>query len=673
MTALTLEDALTALTIEDGTTALTLEDDGAPFLRPSLTVEVAFETDPLATPFWLDITRYVKSVNTTTGRSQEVDDFQAGTVTLTLDNSDRRFDPRHTFGPYYGDLKPRRRIRISATHDWVTVVLFVGFVDGWPQTTFRPPETAETTITATDLFVLLANIDLPRSVYAIEVEADSPTIWYPFNDTTGDVCKDDSGNDYHADYNYEPVHRNGESLVFGDALSSNRVRAGSPGAAQDPLARRSATAGIPVFPMSVEYWLTCDDPTVEEMNGQYDATVFELGTPTQFVYGGVTFDFIGSGSGTGLYFAYFDCGSSDSSIKALNTTTSTWPLSKGPHHIALTTTVANGSPIMYINGAVVDSIPGIFTWGDLGGRGLYLGGNRLNDRSWFEIRFDEFALYDIALSPTRLAAHYTAGTNPWAGDRTGARINRILDLCDVDAALRDIDTGVVTLGPTALATDALSYCKSIEATEGGQFYVAHQEGGRLKFRDANSLASDIRRRYPQATFTDQPDFTAATWDVSLWDTGLWATPFAVRYEPDTLRFEESEQSVVNEVSVSWDAGTETWDDASSRTTYGRKSQSVATRLKTSGEAKLRAIALVERYKDAKVQVSGLSVNLAGLKDDTQLSTVLGLRIGDRVTVRFHPQMVGTAVELDAHIEGIADTIDTGVNVWDRSFALSLAL
>lgn len=111
---------------------------------PTLTVEVAFTTAPTSTPTWTDVTAYVLSIKIRRGRDNEFGPMQMGTAEVVFDNSDRRFDPSYAAGPgpYYGNLKPMRRIRIRATdaYEWrpgswwyTDRALFSGYVDGWPQ------------------------------------------------------------------------------------------------------------------------------------------------------------------------------------------------------------------------------------------------------------------------------------------------------------------------------------------------------------------------------------------------------------------------------------------------------------------------------------------------------------------------------------------------------------
>jgi hypothetical protein len=101
---------------------------------PALTSRIAFTTAPLATPTWqVQEPNNLLGFVVERGRGSELDDFQPGTATLTLDNRDRAYDPTNTSGPNYGNLKPRKRSSLQATWNAIVYDLFDGFVNSWPQ------------------------------------------------------------------------------------------------------------------------------------------------------------------------------------------------------------------------------------------------------------------------------------------------------------------------------------------------------------------------------------------------------------------------------------------------------------------------------------------------------------------------------------------------------------
>jgi hypothetical protein len=66
------------------------------------------------------------------GRQQELGRYEAGTLALMLDNRDRRFDPTHAAGPYYPNVRPMKKVRVSASFG-ATSRVFTGFIEAWPQ------------------------------------------------------------------------------------------------------------------------------------------------------------------------------------------------------------------------------------------------------------------------------------------------------------------------------------------------------------------------------------------------------------------------------------------------------------------------------------------------------------------------------------------------------------
>lgn len=155
-------------------------------MLPSLVVEVAFEAgaststwlhldDPTrgklntgtlgpAGDVWTNITDYVKSIDgISRGASRvavPVIRYEAGTCTIRLDNSDRRFDPTNLSGPYVvsgqTQVTPMRAIRVRANWLTSTYDLFRGFADEWA-ISYNMPADSEVVLTASDAFKVLAN------------------------------------------------------------------------------------------------------------------------------------------------------------------------------------------------------------------------------------------------------------------------------------------------------------------------------------------------------------------------------------------------------------------------------------------------------------------------------------------------------------------------------------
>ena len=92
--------------------------------------------------------------------------YQPGTCSILLDNSDGSFDPDNLAGPYViggvTQLAPMVPVRIRAVFAGVTYSLYSGFADGWiPSQVTYEGGYAELTLPATDAFKVLAGITLP--------------------------------------------------------------------------------------------------------------------------------------------------------------------------------------------------------------------------------------------------------------------------------------------------------------------------------------------------------------------------------------------------------------------------------------------------------------------------------------------------------------------------------
>jgi len=92
---------------------------------------------------WTDVTEYVMGFSTRSGRNRSVNQFDTGTATVTLRNTDARFSPWNLAGPYVTagrtNIRPWRPIRISRLHEPGVVgipsrqYLFYGYMTGFTE------------------------------------------------------------------------------------------------------------------------------------------------------------------------------------------------------------------------------------------------------------------------------------------------------------------------------------------------------------------------------------------------------------------------------------------------------------------------------------------------------------------------------------------------------------
>lgn len=154
-----VEAALTAGQPVSGPGTMTLDDASFGLL----------DTDWLAgADSWTDITQWVRGFTITrpfTRAQGPIIQFQAGTASITLNNSDGRFDPNNLSGPYVVDgvsqVHAMVPVRIRANYGDVSYDLYRGFADGWQENpvTFAG-DLSDWTLNATDGFKILTGINL---------------------------------------------------------------------------------------------------------------------------------------------------------------------------------------------------------------------------------------------------------------------------------------------------------------------------------------------------------------------------------------------------------------------------------------------------------------------------------------------------------------------------------
>lgn len=123
------------------------------------------DTNTISAEVWTDITQYALSFTTRRGASRAdapILRFEGGSCSITLDNSDRRFDPTNLSGPYVAggatQVTPMRKVRISAVHLGTSYPVFTGYADSW-DISYQEPSMSTCTVTASDATKVLANFD----------------------------------------------------------------------------------------------------------------------------------------------------------------------------------------------------------------------------------------------------------------------------------------------------------------------------------------------------------------------------------------------------------------------------------------------------------------------------------------------------------------------------------
>jgi len=81
----------------------------------------------LAGTIFFDVTDSVKTIAVKRGKNHSIDQYDAGLANVVFNNNDRTFDPEFSGSPFFGQIIPKRQIRISSGGQ----VAFTGVIDDW--------------------------------------------------------------------------------------------------------------------------------------------------------------------------------------------------------------------------------------------------------------------------------------------------------------------------------------------------------------------------------------------------------------------------------------------------------------------------------------------------------------------------------------------------------------
>ncbi len=97
----------------------------------------------------VDVSNQVNYVQTSSGRSPLVDQFQTGQLTLRIVDQNGDFNPTNVSSPYYGLLTPMKKVQITATYNGTTYPIFSGFITSYVNT--QPKDATEVAYTTINL------------------------------------------------------------------------------------------------------------------------------------------------------------------------------------------------------------------------------------------------------------------------------------------------------------------------------------------------------------------------------------------------------------------------------------------------------------------------------------------------------------------------------------------
>lgn len=606
--------------------------------QPVVTVEISTDPPWDTTPTWVDISDRVTAITTRRQASlRQLGQVTAGTADVTVDNTDRAFDPAYTAGPL-GTWAPGRRIRIRATHSSTTYGIFDGFIANLPQSySIDSPRYQEITIPCIDGWADLSQQDLPDPLEAA-IDALNPDFWWRLG-TPGKI---------------QPATTGGTEMVAGRLIPSKWILESGQNAGwwdqglwgpmpwprvsdfQDQNAGGPEMYARPTFTdgstQSLSLWFSTTAPATTNQT----RILWESGGLETLAYEPARLGIDDDGR---LVYRNHNPSTSLSAIDG--------PL--GPvvtdgklHHVVV---VQNGTTgvTVYLDGQVVAS------WGSTTAARLFLTGQvcRLGSRGDsaiyggedFQGTISDVAVWtSTALTAANVASVYEAGIG-WDGDLSDDRLGRVLDAVGWPAAWRTFAVGKAVLGGQMIAGQAGELIRQIAASEGGLVFI--DRDGYVRFRNRYWTSEETTAKTSQATFSDDGAGGAIDWrDGGFdWDVELW---------------------LLNNVTV---AGVNnSWAKATDTTVPTRRHASVSTLLRTDDACSSLARKIVRHRRNAL----HVARPWAGRPQNTEWPTVLALELGDRVTFEVTPQGVGSQVAKEMTVSTIRHDIRSGGFDWTVS-------
>lgn len=246
----------------------------------------------------------------------------------------------------------------------------------------------------------------------------------------------------------------------------------------------------------------------------------------------------------------------------------------------------------------------------------------------------------LAYDATSIIAGQTIGSATPTAQKTGARINYVLDTINWPVGSRNVDAGLANLGTQTIDVDtnAISYLQSVAASEPGLVFI--DKTGSLTFLD-------------RTTTPNSEGF------VLFGGTGIPFTMVGVSYGSDNL---------FNEITVARKSGgTALITDPQSITDYGARALT-APEVLLANDADLvdLGLALIQQFSTPEYRFSNLEVALHKLDLAEQLE-VLSLDLGSIAKVEFTPNGIGDPIERFVQVISINHVVTTQTHFVEFSF------
>jgi len=575
---------------------------------PTVTVNIAFGSDSLdTTPTFTDVTSKVRACSIKRGRATEFEEYQAGTLSLSLDNRARTFDPLYTAGPYYGNLKARVLCQIKATYAATTYTLWQGFVSGF---NVSPDISGDSIcqLEGYDGLAYLASIDLPQDLYtyAITELATQPQAWWPMG-ASDDVLRE-INNTYPFNFSISTPRTSAAPTQWmgGNANLFDGTYGGI----------TSTPVGTGTGAWSTAFFFKTD--TAGPASGL---------NPIIMASGATNASRIGIDSAGRLAYNKGFVAESNSAFIANN---NIW------HHGCVTYAGGANKALIYVDGVLLNAATGSGTASTTAFDLIAYGNTNTSDASQFTGELANMAVWNVALTATEIATLAAAGLQgqPYGGTTTDDWITPVLDAAGWPASWRSLATGLVKPGGMKWGRSALAVLQDLARTEQGRIFA--DSSNTITFLNRNNDTTAARSTTSNATYSDSGGSTVIPFNA----VGAIA---------------QSDEYLANRVSVTTAEGMQfTKDDVTSQTTYGIRAKQIDTLLDSQDDAVTYASNYLARYKDPILRISNWQV-LPQKKASTAFPKVLDARIADLITFEIKPNNVGTTISQTMILEQIAHT------------------
>ena len=562
--------------------------------KPFPIVEISFAGTPYdASPAWVDVSSYVRSVTTHRGRSGDTE-FETGTAQVVLDNRSRLFDPFYTGGTYYGQLIPRKQIRVRSTIGATTYDVFRGYITGWPVQYTDAGFDSTVTLQCYDAFGLLNDDHLPENwtTYYMKI-LHNPKHYFICNDPEGAVLTDTGS---------LPANLKPTTSVFKNFTEYDSLAQGLVGTSADLSLTQYqgiiGTAKALNSDTTIMGWYALAYPDQNDAIITFAGNDGITGTTTMKIYPNLP-------NPGQVYVLVEETGTGNTaSARTIDININTF----APQHIAATYDGPTGAVKIYING--VDRTSTSTNYANI----------KLQDGRSITIEqgiFQELAIIQDVMTAANIKRLYEVGASART-ESTKVRAQNVLGSTSFPAGL--IDTYPTTVyGECAEITNGGSIVPELNligATEGGYFFVT--KAGKIKMTDRQYVFTNTKSNTTQATFSDVIPYVNLKYGTSL----------SLEYNSDDIG---------NVATVSLSGGGEVSStNSTSVTSFGTKAYNIATQSSTVAGGQTLADWDVALRSKLRATVSPIEVSVTS--ESADWSTLLGLELLERFVVTRTPSV-----------------------------------